>query len=67
MYIKTKLTYADPVWGTHIAKSNWSKLEAAQNISLRVITNSPWFFRNNTLLTSYNLNTIKNAIINLST
>ncbi|GBM24374.1 hypothetical protein AVEN_112844-1 [Araneus ventricosus] len=39
------MSYASPVWGA-AAKSHIKKLESAQNIIDRQITNSPWSIRN---------------------
>lgn len=41
LYIRSVLTYAGPVWVPHISKSNWSGLQAVQNINLRIIAALP--------------------------
>ncbi|GBO30097.1 hypothetical protein AVEN_48647-1, partial [Araneus ventricosus] len=43
--VRPVMSYASPVWGA-AAKSHLIKLESAQNIIARQITNSPWFIRN---------------------
>lgn len=62
MYIRTKITYAGPAWAAQISNSNWEKIEAIQNISLRTITGLPWYVRNTTLKTSLSIPSIKDDI-----
>lgn len=35
MYVRSIIAYAGPAWGPLISSTNWSKLEAVQNIALR--------------------------------
>lgn len=46
MYIASILTYAGTAWCTLITDRQWNKLNAIQNISLNIITDTPWFARN---------------------
>jgi len=62
LYIKSVLTYAGPVWGPYISRTNWNKIEAVQNISLRVITAVPYFVSNRTIVNSAHLPTIHEHI-----
>lgn len=49
LYVRPILTYGGQSWGSIISKSNWSSLEAVQNIALRTITASPKYVSNRTL------------------
>jgi Reverse transcriptase (RNA-dependent DNA polymerase)/Endonuclease-reverse transcriptase len=66
MYITTILSYAGPAWGAYISKSNWSKLEAVQNIALRTSSGLPGYVRNSVLRSSLDSKSIKHTIIDTS-
>ncbi|GBL83928.1 hypothetical protein AVEN_100823-1 [Araneus ventricosus] len=60
------MSYASPVWGA-AAKSHLIKLESAQNIIARQITNSPWFIRNRYIAKELKLQSMKEYFKKLST
>lgn len=62
MYVRFKITYAGPAWGTQIFATNWKKIEGIQNIAMRTITGLPWCDRNTTIAKSVNITTIKDEI-----
>ncbi|GFT26313.1 probable RNA-directed DNA polymerase from transposon X-element [Trichonephila clavipes] len=45
LVLRPVLQYASPIWG-HAAYSNIKMLETAQNKILKIITDSPWYIRN---------------------
>ncbi|GBO34686.1 RNA-directed DNA polymerase from mobile element jockey [Araneus ventricosus] len=55
--LRPLITYASPVWGA-AAKTHLNKLEGLQNTTVRQITNSPWYLRNQNILKDLNLQTI---------
>ncbi|KAL4096526.1 hypothetical protein QTP88_021465 [Uroleucon formosanum] len=59
--IRPLLLYAVPVWG-QCAPTHINKIQVLQSKVLRVISNAPWFVRNDALHTDFNLPTIKNYI-----
>uniref|UniRef100_A0A2S2Q5T8 RNA-directed DNA polymerase from mobile element jockey n=1 Tax=Sipha flava TaxID=143950 RepID=A0A2S2Q5T8_9HEMI len=59
------LLYAVPVWG-QCASTHINKIQVLHSKVLRVISNAPWFVRNDALHTNFNLPTIKNYIKDLS-
>lgn len=61
----TILTYAVPAWAAYLSKKSWNKIEAAQNISLRMITGAPWFARHTTIQNSWNITSVADRIITL--
>lgn len=62
IYLKPLLTYASPAWSPLISKSNWTKIEAVQNIALRSITGAHYLTHNIILLSNTNTNTIQTEI-----
>ncbi|GBL86593.1 putative RNA-directed DNA polymerase from transposon X-element [Araneus ventricosus] len=56
--VRPVMSYASPVWGV-VAKSHVKKIESAQNIIARQITNSLWFIRNWYIAKDLKLKTIK--------
>ncbi|KAL4143386.1 hypothetical protein QTP88_005723 [Uroleucon formosanum] len=63
--IRPLLLYAVPVWG-QCAPTHINKIQVLQSKVIRVISNAPWFVRNDALHTDFNLPTIKNYIKDLS-
>jgi len=47
LYIKPILLYASSIWGPLICTSNWAKIEAVQNVAIRIITGAHFLTRNN--------------------
>jgi hypothetical protein len=66
MYVRSKITYASPAWGALISNSNWTKLEAIQNIAMRTILGAPWYVRNTTIRNAIKIPTVKEEIIHLT-
>ncbi|GBM31657.1 putative RNA-directed DNA polymerase from transposon X-element [Araneus ventricosus] len=64
--VRPVMSYASPVWGA-AAKSHLIKLESAQNITARQITNSPWFIRNRYVAKELKLKSMKEYFKKLST
>eukprot|EP00102_Acyrthosiphon_pisum_P012817 XP_008182117.1 PREDICTED: RNA-directed DNA polymerase from mobile element jockey-like [Acyrthosiphon pisum] len=62
--IRPLLLYTVPVWG-QCAPTHINKIQVLQSKGLRVISNAPWFVRNDALHTDFNLPTIKNYIKDL--
>ncbi|GBM98322.1 hypothetical protein AVEN_113420-1 [Araneus ventricosus] len=60
-----EIKYASPVWEA-AAKSHMKKLESAQSIIARQITNSPWFIRNRYIDKDLKLKTIEEHFKKLS-
>lgn len=61
IYIKPVLLYGSVAWSTHISNSNWTKIEAVQNIALRVITGAQYYISNETLRKSTQLPSLYEA------
>lgn len=59
IYIRPIIMYAITAWGPLLCKSNWNKLEAVQNIAVRTMTGAHYLTRNKTVLTSANINTLR--------
>ncbi|GFU16764.1 RNA-directed DNA polymerase from mobile element jockey [Trichonephila clavipes] len=59
--LRPVLLYASPVWG-HATKTNINRLETSQNVTIRKLTNSPWFVRNADLRFALNLTTVRETI-----
>lgn len=66
LYIRSVLAYAGPVWGGLISKTNWSKIEAVQNIGLRTIFQAPLYVSNSTILASAKLPSVREFILKCS-
>lgn len=62
MYVKSILTYAGPAWAALISNTSWKNIEAIQNISLRTITGSPWFVKNQVISDSTRTPSIRSTI-----
>lgn len=63
--IRPLILYAAPVWG-QCATTHIHKMQVLQSKVLRVISNAPWFVRNDALHTDFKIPTIKNYIRELS-
>jgi len=63
-YIKPILLYASPAWSQNLTKTSWTKLEAFQSKTLRLITGSDWFVSNHSIRMSLNIPTLNAAIKN---
>lgn len=63
--IRPLILYAVPVWGK-CAPTHINKIQVLQSKVLRVISNAPWFVRNDALHTDFQLPTIKNYIKEVS-
>lgn len=50
IYIKPILLYASSAWGSLISASNWVKIEAVQNVTIRIITGAHFLTRNDAIL-----------------
>lgn len=50
LFIKPILLYASSAWGHLISTSNWAKIEAVQNVAIRIITGTHFLTRYNTIL-----------------
>jgi hypothetical protein len=61
-YIRPIILYAAPTWTSNLSTKSWSKLEKVQSITLRQITNSPWFVSNKTIRSSASITSIKDLI-----
>jgi len=62
-YIKPIILYASPSWTPTISKASWTKLEAFQPKTLRMITGSDWYVSNHTIRSSSNkLLSIKDSV-----
>lgn len=63
--LRPLLLYACPIW-CHSAASHINKIQVFQNRILRIATKAPWFVRNSTLHSDFNLKSIKEQIIHTS-
>lgn len=59
MNVRPKISYAGPAQGAQLSASNWNKIEAIQNVSIRTITGLPWYGQNTTIANSIQMITIK--------
>jgi len=66
-YMRPILTYASPAWASNISNSNWSRIEAVQNKTLRQITDLPFFVSNHSIRKSTNIPSIREFINATST
>ncbi|GFU16061.1 hypothetical protein TNCV_1300171 [Trichonephila clavipes] len=58
LVLRPILQYASPIWG-HAAYSNIKMLESAQNKIIKIITDSPWYVRNDDIRVAIKLKTLK--------
>lgn len=66
MYVATIIIiYREAAWIPFIGKSHWKKLEAIPVIGLRIITNIPYFLKNEILLKRYKSKPVLQSIRNL--
>jgi Reverse transcriptase (RNA-dependent DNA polymerase)/Endonuclease-reverse transcriptase len=64
--IRPGMSYAFPVWGHVLGKKRYAhKLQAQQNISLRMATNAPWFVRNSVIHRDLNIDSLEDHFLHL--
>lgn len=66
LYIRPIIIYAGEAWGSQLTKRSWNKVEAIQTKCLHLITSSPKYVANQTILNSARLPTLE-ALINRQT
>ncbi|GBN60350.1 hypothetical protein AVEN_226503-1 [Araneus ventricosus] len=59
------LTYSAPIWCI-TAKTHRRKIQILQNKNLRIMTNAPWFVRNDVIHKDLKIETIEDHVKNLS-
>ncbi|GFW25890.1 RNA-directed DNA polymerase from mobile element jockey [Trichonephila clavipes] len=59
------ITYASPVWGA-AAATHMKKIQVIQNKILRLITNAPWYFRNDNIHYDLHMEPISSYITTLA-
>ena len=62
IYIKPILLYASVVWAPQLSQSNWRKLEAVQNMTLRTITGAYYLTTNEAIRQSTEILSISETI-----
>jgi hypothetical protein len=63
--LRPLVLYAAPIWG-NCTKTHINKIQVFQSMFLRIISNVPWFVRNEALHTDFRLPMVKSYIQNLS-
>ncbi|GFX46161.1 RNA-directed DNA polymerase from mobile element jockey [Trichonephila clavipes] len=63
--LRPVITYGSPVWGA-AAATHMKKIQVIQNKILRVMTNAPWYVRNDVLHNNLHMEPISNYITKLS-
>ncbi|GFV25436.1 probable RNA-directed DNA polymerase from transposon X-element [Trichonephila clavipes] len=63
--LRPVLTYGSPVWGA-AATTHMKKIQVIQNKILRVMTNAPWYVRNDVIHNDLHMKPITNYITKLS-
>ncbi|GFU90691.1 probable RNA-directed DNA polymerase from transposon X-element [Trichonephila clavipes] len=63
--LRPVITYGSPVWGA-AAATHMKKIQAIQNKILRVMTNAPWYDRNDVIHNDLHMEPISNYITKLS-
>ncbi|GFW53462.1 RNA-directed DNA polymerase from mobile element jockey [Trichonephila clavipes] len=63
--VKLLITYGSPVWGA-AAATHMKKIQVIQNKILRVMTNAPWYVRNDAIHNDLHMEPISNYITKLS-
>lgn len=64
IYIRPILLYGSVVWASLVSQTNREKIEAVQNISLRIITGSHYLTRNEAIRNSANILSVSEYIKN---
>ncbi|GFX65123.1 putative RNA-directed DNA polymerase from transposon X-element [Trichonephila clavipes] len=64
-YERSLITYGSPVWGA-AAATHMKKIQVMQNKILRVMTNAPWYVRNDVIHNDLQMEPISNYIAKLS-
>ncbi|GFS71712.1 RNA-directed DNA polymerase from mobile element jockey [Trichonephila clavipes] len=63
--LRPVITYGSPVWGA-AAATHMKKIQVIQNKILRVMTNAPWYIRNDVIHNDLHMEPISNYITKLS-
>ncbi|GFW58799.1 RNA-directed DNA polymerase from mobile element jockey [Trichonephila clavipes] len=63
--LRPVITYGSPVWGA-AATTHMKKIQVIQNKILRVMTNAPWYVRNDVIHNDLHMEPITNYITKLS-
>ena len=66
LFLRSVLTYAAPAWWSLLSTTNRCRLEAFQSRTLRSLTGSPWFVRNDVIRRGLRVPTLTSFVRSLA-